>query len=176
MKQFLAVIGVPGAGKTTLVEAALEGIPFEEQKKPVPHCAYSPGLLQLGLPREGHGGTDALSMSIAPKVVAALKEQPWECVLAEGDRLATYRFFDSVRNAGWELRVVWLQTSLGEAAARRKKRGSTQASGWLKGRVTKVYGLGRRYDARILNGDLPVAALVKQLREEPVIKALRGEA
>lgn len=177
MKQLLYLIGVPGSGKTTLTNATFAGTdPVLRTDAPVPHMEYAPGRVQLGLPREGHGGTDALSMSIAPKVVEQLREGDWEYVFAEGDRLASESFFRQAIEAGWDLRVVWLLTDLGEAARRRQERGSTQNEGWIKGRTTKVYNLGRRYAAVTLDGSLPMDSLVRMLQMEKVIQELRVNA
>jgi energy-coupling factor transporter ATP-binding protein EcfA2 len=176
MKQLLYLIGVPGSGKTTLSNAVLGDVPFEVQDyDPVPHMRYGAGRIQLGLPREEHGGTDALSMSIAPKVREALLSNRWQYVFGEGDRLATGSFFDQVTAAGWQLRVIWLLTPPGIAVQRRRARGSTQNESWVRGRTTKVYSLGRRYADVTLVGDLPIESLVATLREEEVIQALRGE-
>lgn len=175
-RQLLYLIGIPGSGKTTLTEAVLGGVTSLVRKNhTVPHCEYGPGRVQLGFPREGHGGTDALSMSIAPKVFAALEGDDWEYVFAEGDRLATKSFFNGAKALGWNLRVLWLLTPIDVAMERRAARGSTQDETWLKGRITKVYNLGRAFGAEILDGSLPVAELAASLREEEVIRALLGE-
>lgn len=175
MPELLYVIGVPGAGKTTLVREVLGAVPYGVAHKPFAHRIYGPGRVQWGEARQLFGGTDTLSMSVAPVAQRALREQPWTHVLAEGDRLATYRFFDYVRALPmWHLRVVWLQVGLDVAAERRVLRGTTQDAQWIAGRVRKVYQLARQYDPLILDGERWVEA-VAVLRRETVIQALRGE-
>jgi hypothetical protein len=140
------VIGVPGAGKTTVVTEALSvwRHPVVHQK-PFLHVEYIPQVLaQLGGPRPGgFGGTDALSMSVQPKVLQWLQDQPYRVVIGEGDRLANASFFKSVMTMGVQLIVVYLHTDLTrkQMQARYEARNSHQNETWIRSRYTKVKNL-----------------------------------
>jgi len=177
----LYLIGVPGAGKTTLLARALEGVPCTPVAFPFAHRRYPGGIL-LGAARAGgFGGTDALPMSVQPKVLAWLagKPPPAPVVVAEGDRLANDSFFHAVRALGWDLCVLALDLPPGEAAARRVARAAAlgtrpQNPRWLKGRETKVTTLAARYcppEFR-LDATLPLELLIPILRTHPMLAAL----
>jgi hypothetical protein len=151
------VIGEPGAGKTTLVDAALAAWTRIPQTTPVPHELLTNwrGELMgahLGRHRPPFGGTDALSMSIQPKALAWLAGGPAPMVVAEGDRLANRRFFDTVRLVGVDLLVVLLDTPSQVAAGRRAARAGTQNASWVQGRITKTARLADAYHALRLVG------------------------
>jgi hypothetical protein len=155
------VIGEPGAGKTTLVDAALAGLTRIPQRTPLPHellcrrSGLSSGVVvaaHLGQQRERFGGTDTLSLSIQPQVVAWMATHPWPVMVGEGDRLANPRFFDTCRLLGVDLQVVLLDTPPQVAADRRHARGSAQHPGWVAGRITKTRNLTDRYQPLRLAG------------------------
>jgi hypothetical protein len=166
------VIGEPGAGKTTMVDATLAPWTRIPVEVPVPHelLRHPADLLcrtfgvHLGRRRPGgFGGTDALSMSIQPAVLAWLATSPAPLVLAEGDRLANPSFFDAVRAQGHHLDLVLLAVTPGAAAARRRARGGHQDPGWVQGRVTKVRRLADRYHHHVLDGELTPRELAEHL-------------
>jgi len=154
------VIGLPGSGKTTMVNWAVEqvGIPaVPVLDVPVPHVRYG-WLWHVGRPRADFGGTDTLSMSIQPKAIRWLGEIESECgvLVAEGDRLANGKFFDVCPN----LTIVHLDTPLDEAHRRATDRAATlgrepQSDTWWRGRATKVANLVARYEVVTLDGKLP---------------------
>lgn len=168
MNHLLYIIGVPGSGKSSLVAELVKGRKRMVQTKPFVHTVYEDGLVQLGREREGRSGTDALSMSAQPNVLAALETGVWPRVLGEGDRLTNRKFFEAAREAGYRVDVVLLDTPMDVAAFRRGARGSEQSESWLKGRETKIEGL-RGLATLTLNGNLPVAALARQLASHPVL-------
>lgn len=137
----LYIIGVPGAGKTTLMRELVLGRRRRVVPKPFAHTVYEDGLVQLGRDREQFGGTDALSMSVQPLVTAALETRTWSRVIAEGDRLANPSFFTAARNAGYEVDVALLDAAPELATERRADRGSDQSDSWLRGRASKVDNL-----------------------------------
>lgn len=165
----LYVIGVPGSGKTTLVRQLVLGRRRRVAKKPFAHTVYEDGLVQLGRDREGHGGTDALSMSVQPYAIGALAARVWPRVLAEGDRLANRTFFERARGAGYVVDVALLDVPAELAAARRAERGTRQDEAWLRGRESKVENL-RPFVTLTLDGSRPVEELAAELADHPVIR------
>lgn len=149
----IVVIGLPGSGKSTAVEAALaqlyDGEPASVAK-PFAHERWGDDLVMLGRRRPGgFGGTDALSMSVNPKAIAFVEELAAEpvTVLAEGDRLSNAPFLTAAAAAAdGALIIVLIDTPVELAKARAKARADElgtepQADGWWKGRVTKVQNL-----------------------------------
>jgi hypothetical protein len=174
--RLLYVIGVPGCGKTTLVRSLVLGRRRRVMAKPFAFTTYEDGLVQLGRDRLGHGGTDALSMSVQPSVVAALGARVWQRVLGEGDRLANLAFFEAARDVGYSVDVLHLRVPPEVAAARRAERGTTQDEKWLTGRESKVRNLAERVALTPgmtlipLDGTGPVEALAHELRNHPVVR------
>jgi energy-coupling factor transporter ATP-binding protein EcfA2 len=151
--ELLYLIGVPGAGKSTLFKELTRLQPSAPRKHPFAHIYYPMiNAVQLGADRPGHSGTDALSMSVQRTACAWLDTRPADYVIAEGDRLGNSKFFEWCVDNGIELTVVHLYVTEDLADARRKQRGSDQNAQWLKGRVTKVEGLAERWADIVLDG------------------------
>jgi len=165
----LYIIGIPGAGKSELAGALVRGRRRRVQHLPVLHTVYEDGLVQLGRERFRFSGTDAMSMSVAPRVVEVLKTGVWDRVLGEGDRLTTRGFFDAAATAGYAVDVALVDTPPELAAERRASRGSDQNDAWLRGRATKIRNL-REYVTIVLDGRKPVNELVTDLRYHRVFR------
>jgi adenylate kinase family enzyme len=173
----LYIIGEPGAGKSTLVEAMTHGLKPAELDVPFA-CRWYRGmdLLELGKRRKDFSGTDALPMNVQPVVEQFLAEhdnQP-AFLLGEGDRLGNSKFFSFLRQIGYDLRIIYLDAG-GEALKRRIERGSSQNEAWLRGRATKVKRLamtepGVQFIDATGSIDLIVGALA-----DPVSNALWAE-
>lgn len=149
------LIGVPGSGKTTITREALrltKRPPVIPTDFTVPHERFG-DIWHLGQRRAPFGGTDALSMSIQPKAVAwihhlaALPDDGRRprVLLAEGDRLANLKFFNSIPHEV-SLCIIHLDLPLQEAKDRARRRADewgfkVQNATWWKGRATKVYNL-----------------------------------
>lgn len=168
MNALLYILGVPGSGKTTLVRELVLGRRRMVVTQPFAHTVYEDGLVQLGRDRGTHGGTDALSMSVQPNVVAALEAGAWPRILAEGDRLANPSFFEAVVAAGYELDVVLLSVPAEVAADRRAARGTDQDERWLRGRESKIANL-QPHVTRVLDGTLSPSDLALELAHHPVL-------
>lgn len=165
----LYLIGVPGSGKSTLAARLVQGRRRRVRDHPFVHTVYDGGLIQLGRERTAFSGTDVLSFSAQPKVVAALETGMWPKILGEGDRLANASFFGAAARAGYILDVVLVDIPDAVAAERRGTRGSDQNATWLKGRRTKIEGL-RRYVALTLDGTRPVDELAAELTTHEILR------
>lgn len=166
--KLIYLVGVPGSGKTTALDAAVDMVapePPEVVRDPVPHVRYGP-LWYLGVRREAFGGTDALSMSISPKAVAWLPEVEASVLVGEGDRLATTKFL-----LAWpERTIIWLDTPIKtcreRAAARAAALGRPeQEFSWWKGRATKVTNLVARVPHVRIDGTMQPAAIRNELAQ-----------
>lgn len=183
MNHMLYLIGQPGSGKSTLAAALTDGLPAAAVRFPFAHTVWAstPIVVEFGARREKFSGTDALSMSVQPKVVEWLEEAPYSLVLAEGDRLANKKFFTSVLKSGWSLNIAYVAVSESVGEARRQARCAelgvaAQDPSWLKGRMSKVSRLAIDFQALILDldGDQPADRVRDQLvaSGDPVAVAL----
>jgi hypothetical protein len=157
------VVGVPGAGKTTLVRATIQAAGLGRWLVRVPfahevlhrHTGTIVGA-HLGRDRQRFGGTDTLSMSVAPLALRWLAGRPYPMVVGEGDRLASAMWFAAVQAEGVNLALVHLDTPAALAEVRRAARGSRQSRAWVAGRVTKTHRLAGQAALR-LDGTAPLA-------------------
>lgn len=170
------VVGIPGAGKTSLINAATAGVASVAIGAPLAHLVYLDGGevigMQLGARHDEFGGTDRLSMSVQRKAIAHVaswtEAYPAAVVIAEGDRLATASFLDAFGG-----QLVWLDTPPALAAARRAHRSTDQNAAWVTGRQTKVANLVAARPHTRLDGSLPPAELLAQaLAHVPALAAL----
>ena len=140
MKGIIAVIGAPGTGKSTLMKKFMENWEWDYDRVGQLDHYKSGDLIVLGVYPEGEtfGGTDKLSMSIAPQVVEFLDKNQDKVIIFEGDRLNSKKFFNTVLEKGWNLRIVALDVSQEERERRYAERGSNQDPTWLQGRISKV--------------------------------------
>jgi hypothetical protein len=156
------IIGEPGSGKSTLMEAATRGLRWQVQRKPfaMRWLELPSGQLavELGERRDSFSGTDALSMSVMPKVLTWLEERHSEIVIGEGDRLSSAKFFQAAERVG-ELGIAALWGTPALLEARRRMRAAAlgkpqQDSTWLKGRQSKVANLERDWPHVPINAEL----------------------
>lgn len=163
MRTFLYIIGAPGAGKSTLMRALVEGQAAFPFPHPLPHIVYGDGeAAEIGVRRQDFSGTDGLSLSIQPKVEEWIAQLPYRNMMAEGDRLANAKFFRAVQAAGYELRVVNVGTGViprMRSVNRARELGRPpQNEKWAMGRETKVFSLASQFEALNLEPGLPVDA------------------
>lgn len=172
------VIGVPGAGKTSLMRALTVHCARRHLERPVHRDLLLRGGrlagTELGRHRKGHAGTDALSYNAAPYAADWLLRSATGLVLAEGDRLACATFLDAATAAG-QLCLVHLDTPPAVAAIRRRSQPGRkpQAPVWLTGRATKVRRLVAERATVVLDGTQSPLVLAAQLRRfHPALAAL----
>ncbi len=195
-RHFLYLIGEPGAGKSTLVDALTansqefelraSGLPVDFRYllwMPVDGDAVVLGahdpVVEVGYRRGNFSGTDALQMNVQRSVEEWLGQHPYPLIFAEGDRLANDAFFRAVEDAGYLLCVGFLRVSKATGAVRRRERASRlglaeQNPGWVKGRRTKVENLARRWAEAVVeipaDGDIEEA--VAAIADHPVVRTL----
>ena len=148
MKTVMAIIGAPGTGKTTLMKEWMKNWDDWEYDRIGQLDHYKSGdLVVLGVYPEGEvfGGTDKLSMSVAPQVVEFLDNNEDKIIIFEGDRLNSKSFFRTVLDKGWGLKIIALDTSQEERERRYKERGSDQDPTWLQGRISKVENVVKEF-------------------------------
>lgn len=165
------IIGEPGIGKSTLVETLTRAASYEDYSEPFYFRRYDAGPVELGRRREDFSGTDALPMSVQPKVEQWLNDITPRLLLFEGDRLSNAKFFAHLRRLGYVLHLYEL-SGPAYARERRKMRGSDQDPTWLKGRASKVRNLSEAFSAKQINAKLPPAMLA-QILNDPVAGAFR---
>jgi predicted ATPase len=171
------IIGEPGVGKTTLIDAMTANLPFEEADTPFAHRVYECGVWELGRHREGgFSGTDALSLSVQPDVLQFMESIRPALVLGEGDRLGNNSFIRAMEALGYKITLWWL-SGIHEARERRAKRAlelgvKPQNETWLKGRQTKVKSLAERWDANTLWAGAPAEQMAASMGD-PVSMRLR---
>lgn len=178
VKRLFYLIGQPGSGKTSVFDVLFGQLPSFKTDQPFIHTQYENGV-QLGAKRQAFGGTDVLPMNVQPKVEEWLKYTLVTNVVAEGDRLANDKFFESASLAGWEVTVACLLCDEATIVERRHGRGSNQNPSWLKGRATKVQRLRDRWchqDHWVFDGTnvTPMAA-ANYFAKHPAVSSLLGQ-
>lgn len=172
------LIGEPGVGKTTLLNAFTEGLPGLAARRPFARTLYECGVVQLGEDRPVFGGTDTLSMSVQPKVLEWAEMPEYPDIVAEGDRLANGKFFQGMKDRGYDLCIIHCVASPDTLAARRLQRAAEhemkpQDAIWLKGRETKVRKLATEWATHGVDMEWPVDHLFATMSEIPVLDTLK---
>lgn len=171
-RRLLWLIGEPGVGKTTLLQAALEGVEGEQQQTPLCHVVYPGGVL-LGTLEQG---ADAIGKNEWEGLLHFLGRTPWLNVVGEGNALAGDDLFAAATLRGWRVQVVQLTAPAPEVCARLAERGD-----WPEGKVMRTV---RRKVAEVaevwaqgeeVEAVGPIPALAARLRQHPVIGCIRGE-
>lgn len=146
-KKVIALGGVPGTGKTTLVRKLIDRLGFDKFKRSNP-CTQvhtelneSDSIEIIGKYDEGElfAGTDRLSMSVQPHATAYIKEYVGDRIfIFEGDRLFNNSFLTSIcEMEGVDLEIIYLTAPEKLLSERYKERGSDQSEKFIKGRYTK---------------------------------------
>ena len=143
------IIGEPCVGKSTIMRKFLQLPTTKWLTWSHPfwvHTCREHGVAVLGRYDDHEHqfpGTDRLSMSIQPRVMDWLTYNPeWSAVLFEGDRLGNLKMARSLIDAGFDFKLVVVQTHPGVLADRREAE-RTQPDAFVKGRATKIANIVR---------------------------------
>lgn len=156
MAKLIAIGGVPGTGKTTLVRDFLSQYSWERVKPaPLLDALYCEELDTYVLgkyePGEVFAGTDRLSMAVQPNAKQWLQETSSN-VLFEGDRLFNCSFLEFAKeNTSFDIKVLVLNTDASLLPQRYSERGSNQSPTFLKGRATKVRKIESQFSELVVN-------------------------
>lgn len=168
------LIGEPGSGKSTLAAHLTRGLRYAERDKPFSYRLYTCGVYELGKRRPDFPGTDALSMSVQPRVIEWLESSRPFLVFGEGDRLGTESFFAAAEAIGYTVNV-WLLAGAEAAALQRRIRGSAQDETWITGRRNKALNICRDRQCERLDAGQPPILLEAHMSHDPVIQQLRTQ-
>lgn len=149
----IAIGGVPGTGKTTLMKKIIEFADDWEVVKPIDLLdsiysktldTYILGKYQPYYDGEGYAqGTDRLSMAVQPKAQEFVKTTTSN-IIFEGDRLFNQSFLEFCHEQK-PTHINVLTVSKDTLESRYKDRGSEQSEKFLQGRETKYANIATNF-------------------------------
>ncbi len=152
MKRLIAIVGIPGTGKTTIMREFMSDRDWVEDK-PIDllDSHVSGDLRVLGKYEDGQtfAGTDRLSMAVVPKAIEFLLSCSEGTVIFEGDRLSSIKLLNAAKDDGWDLKVLHVFVSDEERERRYKERGSNQDEKFINGRKTKVKNIVEEFGPQV---------------------------
>ena len=147
----IAIGGIPGTGKTTLMRKFLDGrdLKLKTFRKLVVGHEFD-DLIVLGDYSDNESvfaGTDKFSMAVQSESDTFFKENT-KNVVFEGDRIFNSKTLEPL-SENYELLILILETEDSEVEKRYKERGSEQSDKFINGRRTKCENVKK-------NGNLKV--------------------
>lgn len=141
------LIGMPGSGKTTVMRKFMSDYSWSNDK-PIEllDTQISNSIRVLGKYEDDQvfGGTDRLSMAVAPKAIEWMQTilSSNEKIVGEGDRLNNQKFFET---CGDRLTILHLTVSDDERKRRYKERGSDQSEKFIQTVKTKCKNITEKF-------------------------------
>lgn len=183
-RHLLYIAGIPGSGKTALLNGALSGDTYTVDRVTFQKRIYAGGIMlggdrlieRLGQPNEAlFSGTDALQRHIQPTIIKWLANCPYEAIVGEGDRLSNRSFFEGALAQGWNVQIILLNCPIQLALQRQLQRGYRVSDKRFKIACTKVSNImGLSLVSKVFDARLPLDVLIDQLRQQPIMKQIRG--
>jgi hypothetical protein len=137
-------VGPPGAGKSTLVDAMVEGLDCAEVQwlgTPLWLLRYYPGqVVELGrqaTEEKPRRGSDRLTMNVIEYAWPFVRAVLPPLLLIEGARLEARSWRAALERSGYEYRVVYVDTPDEVRAGRLAGRGGQQEEKWLAARASQ---------------------------------------
>ena len=143
MKTLIALIGMPGSGKSTIMKEWMQNWEWTYHRDGLVDHYVSGDLIVLGRYDEGEvfSGTDRLAMNVMPEAIEFLEKQEDKIVVFEGDRLSSSKFFRAALDLGYDLKVLNITVLDNIREERYLERGSDQSKQFIESRRTKVKNL-----------------------------------
>ena len=143
MKTLIALMGIPGTGKSTIMKEWMSRWEWEYNRTGLLDHYVSGDLIVLGRYDEGEvfSGTDRLAMNVMPEAIEFLQKQEDKIVIFEGDRLSSSKFFRAALDLGYDLKVLNITVADNIREERYQERGSDQSKQFIESRRTKVKNL-----------------------------------
>ena len=147
--KMIYMIGLPGSGKTTVMRKFMSEYEWKNDKPADlldTQISSKNKLRVLGKYEDDQvfGGTDRLSMAVAPKAIEWLQNNLTsdENIVGEGDRLNNQKFFET---CGDRLTILHLTVSDEERKRRYKERGSDQSEKFIQTVKTKCKNIIEKF-------------------------------
>lgn len=176
MSRAIYLIGPPGVGKTTVMDALLEDYERAPQMRlrnllwgePLVDLSGEVQGMHLGFRRDTFGGTDVLGMAVQRDAVGWLEGGTYPLLFGEGQRLGNAPFLTALAKH-YDLTVVYLNAPHDILSRRCEERGSRQNVTWRNGSATRAANAAQRAreaGVRVedVNASLPLDEVVKRVR------------
>lgn len=150
-QNILAIGGIPGTGKTTLMRAFMAQHKYSEAKdfRPLVKGHSCDSHLLLGVYEEGEvfAGTDRWSMAVQPEAEQFFEKNNDDDVVFEGDRIFNKKMFSYIIGLKkYNLFILLLDAEPAILSARYAERGSDQSDKFINGRKTKYENIENDVD------------------------------
>lgn len=150
-KRCVAIGGIPGTGKTTLMRKLLNSniSELKEFRKLVKGHEYDE-LIVLGDYSDNDkvfAGSDTFSMAVQPEAEAFFEEN-MKNVIFEGDRIFNSKMLEFI-DSRYDLLVVILEADDAVVQERYKERGSEQSDKFINGRKTKYENVKKNSNIKV---------------------------